>query len=257
MTAGPRTAAFPPGAHRRRDRVRADHPGRCRVARARAAAHHRGRSRMARRRRAGGAAQFSSGRTTRCPRRAGRSSRRCAIGSPRYPESRTSPSRAPRCQCATFSASTTFVVEGRTDPVLAYNERVTPQYFDTLQVPLRRGRLFTADDRFGRTPVMVINESDGSRAVAGRGSDRQAHREPGTEPELARGRRRRRRRHVPVVRRVLERRHRRSRSISRWRRREPVSSTSCFAPTESPMPSRPNCAASSRRSIATFRCMAW
>ena len=60
---------------------------------------------------------------------------------------------------ATFSASTSFAVEGRTDSVLVYNERVTPEYFATLQVPLRRGRLFTADDRFGRTPVMVINEA--------------------------------------------------------------------------------------------------
>ena len=59
----------------------------------------------------------------------------------------------------TFSTSTTFLVEGRTDPVLAYNERVTPEYFATLQLPLRRGRLFTPDDRFGRTPVMVINEA--------------------------------------------------------------------------------------------------
>jgi putative ABC transport system permease protein len=60
---------------------------------------------------------------------------------------------------STFSTSTAFVIEGRTDPVLADNERVTPEYFATLQVPLRRGRLFTRDDRFGRTPVMVINES--------------------------------------------------------------------------------------------------
>ena len=60
---------------------------------------------------------------------------------------------------ATFGTSTSFAVEGRTDPALAYNERVTPEYFSTLQVPLRRGRLFTADDRFGRTPVMVINET--------------------------------------------------------------------------------------------------
>jgi predicted permease len=59
----------------------------------------------------------------------------------------------------TFSTSTSFVVEGRPDFTLAYNERVTPDYFATLQIPLRRGRLFTADDRFGGTPVMVINES--------------------------------------------------------------------------------------------------
>jgi predicted permease len=60
---------------------------------------------------------------------------------------------------ATFGTSTAFAIEGRTDPVLAYNERATPEYFETLQVPLRRGRLFTADDRVGRTPVIVINEA--------------------------------------------------------------------------------------------------
>ena len=59
----------------------------------------------------------------------------------------------------TFSTSTAFAVEGRSDPVLGYNERVTPEYFATLQIPLRRGRLFTSDDRFGKTPVMVINEA--------------------------------------------------------------------------------------------------
>jgi hypothetical protein len=58
-----------------------------------------------------------------------------------------------------FNSSTTFVAEGREEPVLAYNERVTPQYFDTLGIPLRRGRVFTADDRAGRTAVMVINET--------------------------------------------------------------------------------------------------
>jgi putative ABC transport system permease protein len=58
-----------------------------------------------------------------------------------------------------YGSSTTFVVEGRQETVLAYNERVTPQYFDTLGIPLRRGRHFTADDRFGRTPVMIVNEA--------------------------------------------------------------------------------------------------
>jgi predicted permease len=58
-----------------------------------------------------------------------------------------------------FNSSTTFAVEGRQETVLAYNERVTPQYFDTIGIPLQRGRVFTADDRFGRTPVMVINET--------------------------------------------------------------------------------------------------
>jgi putative ABC transport system permease protein len=60
---------------------------------------------------------------------------------------------------ATFGTSTTFAIEGRTDPSLAYNERVTPEYFETLNIPLRRGRLLTSDDRFGKTPVMVINEA--------------------------------------------------------------------------------------------------
>jgi len=58
-----------------------------------------------------------------------------------------------------FGSSTTFRVEGREDPVLAYNERVSPQYFDTLRIPLLRGRTFTPDDRAGRTAVMVINET--------------------------------------------------------------------------------------------------
>jgi putative ABC transport system permease protein len=58
-----------------------------------------------------------------------------------------------------YGSSTTFVVEDRDETVLAYNERVTPQYFDTLGIPLRRGRRFTADDRFGRTPVMIINDA--------------------------------------------------------------------------------------------------
>jgi putative ABC transport system permease protein len=58
-----------------------------------------------------------------------------------------------------FGTSTSLVVEGRTDPILAFNERVTPGYFDTLRIPLRRGRLFTADDRTGRTPVAIVNET--------------------------------------------------------------------------------------------------
>jgi putative ABC transport system permease protein len=58
-----------------------------------------------------------------------------------------------------FGTSTTLIVEGRPDAILAYNERVTPEYFDTLRIPLRRGRLFTADDRVGRTPVAIVNET--------------------------------------------------------------------------------------------------
>lgn len=60
---------------------------------------------------------------------------------------------------APFGTSTAFQVEGQTDTILAYNERVTPQYFDTLGIPLRRGRAFTDDDRFGRTPVAIVSET--------------------------------------------------------------------------------------------------
>ena len=58
-----------------------------------------------------------------------------------------------------YSSSTTFVIEGRDDTTLAYNERVTPRYFEALGIPLRHGRTFTKDDRFGQTPVMIINEA--------------------------------------------------------------------------------------------------
>jgi len=58
-----------------------------------------------------------------------------------------------------FDTSMALAVEGRSDPIVAFNERATPDYFATLRIPLRRGRLFTPDDRFGRTPVMVINET--------------------------------------------------------------------------------------------------
>jgi predicted permease len=58
-----------------------------------------------------------------------------------------------------FGTSTTLAVEGRADTVVAFNERVTPKYFETLRIPLRRGRYFTIDDRFGRTPVAIVNET--------------------------------------------------------------------------------------------------
>ncbi|HEY1307255.1 MAG TPA: ABC transporter permease, partial [Vicinamibacterales bacterium] len=58
-----------------------------------------------------------------------------------------------------YGSSTTFVIEGLDDTTLAYNERVTPQYFEALRIPLRRGRTFTKDDRFGRTPVTIVNET--------------------------------------------------------------------------------------------------
>lgn len=44
-------------------------------------------------------------------------------------------------------------------PVVADVMNATPGIFDALRIPLRRGRLFTAVDRAGTPPVMVINET--------------------------------------------------------------------------------------------------
>lgn len=60
---------------------------------------------------------------------------------------------------SSFSNSSTFVAEGRADTMLAYNERITPDYFDTLGIRLVRGRAFTRDDRIDRPPVLIVNES--------------------------------------------------------------------------------------------------
>jgi putative ABC transport system permease protein len=58
-----------------------------------------------------------------------------------------------------YNASSTFVAEGREDIVLAYRETVTPAYFDTLGIRLRRGRPFTYDDVNGKPRVTIVNES--------------------------------------------------------------------------------------------------
>jgi putative ABC transport system permease protein len=58
-----------------------------------------------------------------------------------------------------YNASSTFIAEGREESLLAYREPVTPGYFDTLGIPLRRGRLFTDDDVTGKPRVTIVNES--------------------------------------------------------------------------------------------------
>lgn len=46
-----------------------------------------------------------------------------------------------------------------TGPLLANERYVDPGYFDVLRIPLVRGRLITADDRFGTPRVVVVSES--------------------------------------------------------------------------------------------------
>jgi putative ABC transport system permease protein len=58
-----------------------------------------------------------------------------------------------------YNASSTFIAEGREEPLLAYREAVSPTYFDTLGIRLRRGRLFTDDDVAGTPRVTILNES--------------------------------------------------------------------------------------------------
>ena len=62
-------------------------------------------------------------------------------------------------------ASASINIEGR--PPLAANERnipvpydsVTPEYFSTLQIPLRRGRMFTRSDAAQSQQVVMVNEA--------------------------------------------------------------------------------------------------
>jgi predicted permease len=58
-----------------------------------------------------------------------------------------------------FNSNSTFQAEGRADTFLAFDERVTPDYFDTLALPLRRGRTFAQEDRAGRPLVAIVNQS--------------------------------------------------------------------------------------------------
>jgi putative ABC transport system permease protein len=62
------------------------------------------------------------------------------------------------------NASRSFVVEGRPDPG-AGNEPfgsygvVCPRYLETMKIPLLAGRDFTAEDRIGAPPVVIINQA--------------------------------------------------------------------------------------------------
>lgn len=63
-----------------------------------------------------------------------------------------------------YSSSTSYVVEGRPplrpgEEPLANLTFVTPGFLDTLGLRLRQGRFFTEEDRAGKPPVIVINET--------------------------------------------------------------------------------------------------
>jgi putative ABC transport system permease protein len=51
------------------------------------------------------------------------------------------------------------MIPDRDAPLNAGFRGVTPDYFRAIGVPLRRGRLFTREDRSGAPPVMMINEA--------------------------------------------------------------------------------------------------
>ncbi len=53
-------------------------------------------------------------------------------------------------------------------PVRAHPHLVTPDYFQTMGIPLVRGRLFTDRDTADATPVVIINQSATSQFWAGR-----------------------------------------------------------------------------------------
>ena len=77
---------------------------------------------------------------------------------------------------------------------------VSPDYFATIGVPLRRGRAFTERDRAASPGVVVINESDGAALLAESESDRPAHHARSVDrarPADDARDRRRRRRHPP------------------------------------------------------------
>jgi putative ABC transport system permease protein len=76
-------------------------------------------------------------------------------------------------QCTPFGsrcARLSFSIEGRPEtaekPLATGWHRVGPDHFAALGIPVARGRGFTADDRRGRPPVVVINQAAARRYFA-------------------------------------------------------------------------------------------
>ena len=67
-------------------------------------------------------------------------------------------------------SSTTITVPGRTldprDSGISIR-RVSPHYHEAIGIPLRRGRLFTADDRTGSPDVVILNQSAAAKLFPG------------------------------------------------------------------------------------------
>lgn len=53
----------------------------------------------------------------------------------------------------------TYQVEGKDAPVMSGNRTVDREYFETLRIPLRKGRFFEPQDTLGAPKVVIINES--------------------------------------------------------------------------------------------------
>ena len=66
-----------------------------------------------------------------------------------------------------FTAEGQDAVTAAANPALNF-ETIGPRHFDTLQVPIVRGRAFTADDRAGRLAVAIVSADVAARAWPGR-----------------------------------------------------------------------------------------
>jgi predicted permease len=63
-----------------------------------------------------------------------------------------------------------FALEGQTAPeqrLSADNRAVSPNYYEVMGIPLRRGRIFTEHDRLEQPGVVIINEAMARRTWAG------------------------------------------------------------------------------------------
>jgi putative ABC transport system permease protein len=65
-------------------------------------------------------------------------------------------------------ATNNFVIQGRPEPApgdvpIARYDSISPQYFQTMDVPLLKGRFFSEQDTVGRPGVAIINETTARR----------------------------------------------------------------------------------------------